>query len=40
MMNSIFAIGFVQTLKSRNYAVEACEDGQTALSLLEGGTTV
>ncbi len=27
----------VQTLKRRNYAVEACEDGQTALSLLEEG---
>ncbi|MBK6766429.1 MAG: sigma-54-dependent Fis family transcriptional regulator [bacterium] len=26
-----------QTLKRRNYAVEACEDGQTALALLEDG---
>ncbi len=28
-----------QTLKRRNYAVEACEDGQSALSLLEEGQT-
>jgi DNA-binding NtrC family response regulator len=27
----------VQTLKRRNYAVEACEDGQSALSLLDDG---
>ncbi len=26
-----------QTLKRRNYAVEACEDGQTALALLDDG---